>query len=292
MIPRRVRHALPQRIASRRRCSPAARRRGRRPPRRARGRTGTAPRPPRRRARGRPPRRRRHRRSTGAGNGADRVRRAGPDQVRGRGGARRPAALPRRRRRRSAREPRLIVIDPLIDANTGGQTISTAKMGDELEALAKKDFRSLRRDAADAQHARDQAAAADRHADAGDRRAQHRQAARRLPRLADADRPAHRQGRRQGARPGDGRLGEPRAAALLSRQPDLAQGQHDHRLHQLVPGQHQDRRPRPTPTTWRACRPPRSSTKRSSPTTTARCPSRTGSTRKRSRSPTRATCGC
>jgi len=39
-------------------------------------------------------------------------------------------------------EPRLMVIDPLIDANTGGQTISTAKMGDELEALAKKDFRS------------------------------------------------------------------------------------------------------------------------------------------------------
>ena len=32
--------------------------------------------------------------------------------------------------------------------------------------------------------------------------------ARRVPRLADADRPAHRQGRRQGARPRDGRLGE------------------------------------------------------------------------------------
>ena len=39
-------------------------------------------------------------------------------------------------------EPRLLVVDPLIDANTGGQTVSTAKMGDELEALAKKDFRS------------------------------------------------------------------------------------------------------------------------------------------------------
>ena len=39
-------------------------------------------------------------------------------------------------------EPRLMVIDPLIDANTGAQTISTAKMGDDLEALAKKDFRS------------------------------------------------------------------------------------------------------------------------------------------------------
>ena len=39
-------------------------------------------------------------------------------------------------------EPRLLVVDPLIDANTGGQTVSTAKMGDDLEALAKKDFRS------------------------------------------------------------------------------------------------------------------------------------------------------
>lgn len=38
--------------------------------------------------------------------------------------------------------PRLLVIDPLIDANTGGQTASTAKMGDELEALTKSDFRS------------------------------------------------------------------------------------------------------------------------------------------------------
>ncbi|MEO7056302.1 MAG: OmpA family protein [Caldimonas sp.] len=39
-------------------------------------------------------------------------------------------------------EPRLLVVDPLIDANTGGQTISTEKMGENLEALAKKDFRS------------------------------------------------------------------------------------------------------------------------------------------------------
>jgi len=39
-------------------------------------------------------------------------------------------------------EARSLVVDPLIDANTGGQTISTAKMGDDLEALAKKDFRS------------------------------------------------------------------------------------------------------------------------------------------------------
>lgn len=39
-------------------------------------------------------------------------------------------------------EGRLLVIDPLIDANTGGQTISTQQMGNELEALAKTDFRS------------------------------------------------------------------------------------------------------------------------------------------------------
>ena len=37
-------------------------------------------------------------------------------------------------------EPRLFVIDPLIDANTGGQTVSTEKMGDQLESLAKADF--------------------------------------------------------------------------------------------------------------------------------------------------------
>ena len=39
-------------------------------------------------------------------------------------------------------EPRLLVVDPLIVANTGGQTFSTEKMGENLEALAKKDFRS------------------------------------------------------------------------------------------------------------------------------------------------------
>ncbi len=38
--------------------------------------------------------------------------------------------------------PRLLVVDPLIDANTGGQTVSTEKMGDELEALTKSDFHS------------------------------------------------------------------------------------------------------------------------------------------------------
>ena len=39
-------------------------------------------------------------------------------------------------------EPRLLVIDPLIDANTGGQTVSTEKMGRDLERLARENFRS------------------------------------------------------------------------------------------------------------------------------------------------------
>lgn len=34
-------------------------------------------------------------------------------------------------------EPRALVVDPLIDANTGGQTVSTVKMGLQLEALVK-----------------------------------------------------------------------------------------------------------------------------------------------------------
>jgi outer membrane protein OmpA-like peptidoglycan-associated protein len=34
-------------------------------------------------------------------------------------------------------ESRVIVIDPLIDANTGGQTVSTVKMGEQLESIAK-----------------------------------------------------------------------------------------------------------------------------------------------------------
>ena len=34
------------------------------------------------------------------------------------------------------------MVDPLIDANTGEQTVSTEKMGDELEALTKSDFHS------------------------------------------------------------------------------------------------------------------------------------------------------
>jgi len=38
--------------------------------------------------------------------------------------------------------PRLLVVDPLIDANTGGQTISTEQMGLELESVAKSDFRA------------------------------------------------------------------------------------------------------------------------------------------------------
>jgi outer membrane protein OmpA-like peptidoglycan-associated protein len=34
-------------------------------------------------------------------------------------------------------ESRVIVIDPLIDANTGGQTVSTVKMGEQLESIAR-----------------------------------------------------------------------------------------------------------------------------------------------------------
>jgi outer membrane protein OmpA-like peptidoglycan-associated protein len=40
-------------------------------------------------------------------------------------------------RRRLGGEPRPLVIDPLIDANTGGQTVSTARMGTQLEAIVK-----------------------------------------------------------------------------------------------------------------------------------------------------------
>jgi outer membrane protein OmpA-like peptidoglycan-associated protein len=35
-------------------------------------------------------------------------------------------------------EPRTLVIDPLIDANTGAQTVSTVAMGNQLEAIAKR----------------------------------------------------------------------------------------------------------------------------------------------------------
>lgn len=34
-------------------------------------------------------------------------------------------------------EPRALVVDPLIDANTGGQTVSTARMGSQLESIIK-----------------------------------------------------------------------------------------------------------------------------------------------------------
>jgi outer membrane protein OmpA-like peptidoglycan-associated protein len=38
---------------------------------------------------------------------------------------------------RLGNESRVLVVDPLIDANTGGQTVSTAKMGEQLESIAK-----------------------------------------------------------------------------------------------------------------------------------------------------------
>jgi len=37
-------------------------------------------------------------------------------------------------------EPRAIVVDPLIDANTGAQTVSTARMGDQLESIVKTKY--------------------------------------------------------------------------------------------------------------------------------------------------------
>jgi outer membrane protein OmpA-like peptidoglycan-associated protein len=40
-------------------------------------------------------------------------------------------------RERLGAEARTLVIDPLIDANTGAQTVSTARMGDQIEAIAK-----------------------------------------------------------------------------------------------------------------------------------------------------------
>jgi outer membrane protein OmpA-like peptidoglycan-associated protein len=40
------------------------------------------------------------------------------------------------------KETRLLVVDPLIDANTGGQTVSTARMGTQLESVVQTSFRS------------------------------------------------------------------------------------------------------------------------------------------------------
>ena len=37
-------------------------------------------------------------------------------------------------------ETRVLVVDPLIDANTGGQTVSTARMGTQLESIVKKRY--------------------------------------------------------------------------------------------------------------------------------------------------------
>ncbi len=189
-------------------------------------------------------------------------------------------------------EPRLMVIDPLIDANTGGQTISTAKMGDDLEALAKKDFRSY--------------------------------AVSPLTRNTLATKPLLLIGtltpvnieRSIDKQPDafrvwltliDLRSGKvvakaldratvdsvnPEPLALLSRQPDLAQGRHDHGLHQLLPGEHQDRRSGRSGVPGAPAR--RRRHQRGDPRLRRRqgAGAPTGSTRKRSRSPTRATCGC
>jgi outer membrane protein OmpA-like peptidoglycan-associated protein len=37
-------------------------------------------------------------------------------------------------------EPRSLIVDPLIDANTGGQTVSTALMGTQLESIVKASY--------------------------------------------------------------------------------------------------------------------------------------------------------
>lgn len=51
--------------------------------------------------------------------------------------ARSGAELFAQARERLGAEARTLVIDPLIDANTGAQTVSTARMGDQIEAIAK-----------------------------------------------------------------------------------------------------------------------------------------------------------
>lgn len=51
--------------------------------------------------------------------------------------ARSGAELFAQARERLGAENRTLVIDPLIDANTGAQTVSTARMGDQIEAIAK-----------------------------------------------------------------------------------------------------------------------------------------------------------
>jgi outer membrane protein OmpA-like peptidoglycan-associated protein len=40
-------------------------------------------------------------------------------------------------RKQLGNESRTVVIDPLIDANTGGQTVSTARMGEQLQSIVK-----------------------------------------------------------------------------------------------------------------------------------------------------------
>lgn len=51
--------------------------------------------------------------------------------------ARSGSELFRQARERLGAEPRTMVVDPLIDANTGAQTVSTQRMGDQLEAIVK-----------------------------------------------------------------------------------------------------------------------------------------------------------
>ena len=117
------------------------------------------------------PRRRRHRRRAtpmaaasprGCAAGAGRRSGAGDTAAARRAGAgassrtRSPApasSCSRRRRRQLGNEPRLLVIDPLIDANTGGQTVSTVQMGSSSSRSCKTRHSGWAVHAADAQHA-------------------------------------------------------------------------------------------------------------------------------------------
>ena len=134
--------------------------------------------------------------------------------------------------------PRELVIDPLIDASTGQQTAGTVQMGQQLAALIKSrvphwSVRPLTRD-----QPGEPAAAPDRHAHGDQHQGRARRERRRVPHLPGADRPAHRQARRQAGRPRharDGRRPSRRRSSATAR-PGRSTATAA-RLHQVVPGQ-------------------------------------------------------
>ena len=175
-----------------------------------------------------------------------------------------------------------MVIDPLIDANTGAQTVSTAKMGDELEALGEEGLPLA-------------------------------MPVTPLTRNTLATKPLLLIGtltpvnveRSIDKQPDafrvwltliDLRSGKVVAKALDRATVDSVNPE-PLPFYRDSPTWHKDKprssatstrarstprsATRPIPSTWRGCPPPRSSTRRSSPTTTARSRSPTGSTRKR-----------